>query len=257
MCRLMAYLGAPVELAHLLFGGQHSLHEQSWAPKELLRGPPRADGYGIAWYADGRVARIAEPRPVWQDTDLPRTLSAVSAGCVLAALRNQTGAAATDRAGLMPLVLDGWTFVLDGFVPDFAERHMRALRGALPDDLYAELRGASAAETLFLLAVAELRRGASLVESLEATVRIVRERVGRAEAQLNMVLSDGTRLVAVRTGTALVTNSLYLAECPPFAPGGVVLASEAVEPGACWAPVDGHSWVEIGEDLTVRREVLV
>ena len=36
-------------------------------------------------------------------------------------------------------------------------------------------------------------------------------RVGKAEAQLNMVLSDGQRVAAVRCSTVLMTNSLYVA----------------------------------------------
>jgi predicted glutamine amidotransferase len=71
---------------------------------------------------------------------------------------------------------------------------------------------------------------------------------------MNMVLSDGERIAAVRTGTALVTNSLYFAKRPPFAPEGVVLASERLDPGAVWEPVDGHSWIEIGPELDVRSE---
>ncbi len=79
---------------------------------------------------------------------------------------------------------------------------------------------------------------------------------GSEEAQLNMVLCDGERLTAVRTGTRLETNSLYVARRPPFAPDGVVLASEAPEAGAAWSPVDGHSWIEIDADGGVRSEVL-
>jgi predicted glutamine amidotransferase len=85
----------------------------------------------------------------------------------------------------------------------------------------------------------------------------VRERVGKEEAQLNMVLSDGSHVAAVRSSTVLMTNSLYIAKRPPFAPDGVVLVSEPPEPGACWDAVDGHSWIEIGADGTVRSELLL
>ena len=97
---------------------------------------------------------------------------------------------------------------------------------------------------------------ARATEALAATARRVKERVGEAEAQLNMVLTDGETLSAVRSSTVLLTNSLYLAEHPPFADGGVLLASEAPDPGAVWSPVDGHSWIEIDADGSVRSEVL-
>lgn len=257
MCRLVAYVGAPLSPAHLVFDGEHSLYEQSWAPRELLSGTLNADGYGVVWYHEGRPARIAEARPIWHDPDLRATLSVLSSGCVVAALRNATPELPVDRAGLLPLVHGRWAFVLNGFVPDFRRSHMRALRSELPDELYAELRGSSDAETLFLLAVAALDAGATPAEALEATARLVCGRVGKGtEAQLNMVLSDGERVAAVRSGTALVTNSLYLARRPPFAPDGVVLASERLDPGAAWEPVDGHSRIEIGADCEVRSEGL-
>ena len=44
MCRLAAYLGAPLSPARLVFDGSHSLYEQSWAPRELLSGTLNADG---------------------------------------------------------------------------------------------------------------------------------------------------------------------------------------------------------------------
>ncbi|MEE2900045.1 MAG: class II glutamine amidotransferase [Gemmatimonadota bacterium] len=255
MCRLIAYLGDPLPPGHLVFDGEHSLYEQSWAPRELLSGTINADGYGVVWYSDGRPARLAEVRPIWYDTDLCSTLSSLRSGCVLAGLRNGTVGLPLDRSGLPPLVFEKWSFMLDGFVPDFRVQHMRALRAQLPDDLYAELRGSSDSETLFLSAVAAMREGATMAEALERTAKAVHDRVGRAtEAQMNMVLSDGERIAAVRSGTVLVTNSLYFAKRPPFAPEGVVLASERLDPGAVWEPVDGHSWIEIGPELDVRSE---
>jgi glutamine amidotransferase len=253
----VAYLGAPISPRPLVFDGPHSLHEQSWAPRELLSGSVNADGYGVVWYASGRPARIAESRPIWHDPELASTLGAVSSACVVAALRNATPGLLVDRSGLLPLVHDRWTFVLNGFVPDFRRAHMRALRAELPDDLYAELRGPSDAETLFLLAVAKLRGGASLAEALERVAALIARRVGRMEAQLNMLLTDGERLAAVRASTVLVTNSLYVARHPPFAPDGVVLASEPLDPGAVWEAVDGHSRLEVDGEGELRSDLVL
>ena len=256
MCRMVAYLGEPISPRHLVFDGTHSLFEQSWAPTELLSGSVNADGYGVVWYADAHPARLAEPRPIWFDAELPNTLATISSSCVVAALRNATPGISVDRSGLLPLLFDRWCFILNGFVPDFRRSHMRALRATLPDELYAELDGSSDSETLFLLAVAALQAGATMTEALESTARTVFQRVGEEECQLNMVLSDGERIAAVRASTVLVTNSMYVAKRPPFAPGGVVLASEAPEVGAAWEAVDGHSWLEIEPDGTTRSELL-
>ena len=248
VCRLLAYIGAPQRLAPLVFGGDHSLYKQSWQPRELLSGSVNADGYGVVWYEGDRPGRIAEARPIWYDEGLERTLGVIESGCVIAALRNGTAGIPVDRSSLLPLVHDRWCFVLNGFVPDFRRSHMRALRADLPDDLYAALAGSSDSETLFLLALAQIREGASILEGLTDVASRIRARVGREEAQLNMVMSDSDSIVALRTGSAKETNSLYLAERPSFAGGGTVIASEAPTSGTVWSAVDGHSSVIIRAD---------
>ncbi len=95
-----------------------------------------------------------------------------------------------------------------------------------------------------------------MTEALESTARAVYARVGKEECHLNMLLTDGERIAAVRSSTVLMTNSLYFAKRPPFAPDGVVVASEAPEVGAVWEPVDGHSWLEIDPDGSTRSEML-
>ena len=250
MCRLLAYVGAPVSPAPLVFGGNHSLYRQSWAPGELLSGSVNADGYGVVWRgADGVLARIAASRPIWYDGDLETTLGAVRSGCVFAALRNGTPGIPVDGTGVLPLTFDGWAFALNGFVPDFRARHMRALREELPDELYAELRGSSDSETLFLLALAFIGEGATALEALRRIrARVLQRLDPDQEAQLNMVLTDGHRVTAVRTGSVEATNSLYVARRPDFAPEGVVLASEPTHPEASWTAVDAHTWVELDPD---------
>lgn len=256
MCRLVAYLGGALSPAGLVFGGSHSLLRQSWAPRELLVGSVNADGYGVVWYADGVPRRIAEARPIWYDTELEAVLGAVRSTCVVAALRNATPGQTVDRTGLLPLVHGRWSFVLNGFVPAFHGEHMRALRHELPDDLYAALRGASDAETLFLLAVHFAREGAAPSEALEEVAHRVAKRVGKAEAQLNMVLTDGERLGVLRASTVLVTNSLYRADRQEPAPEGVLFASEPIDPRAAWTAVDGHHRLDVWADGASEPELV-
>ena len=92
-------------------------------------------GPGIGPYSSARRASIAEARPIWYDDELRSTLAAISSTCVVAALRNGTAGIPVDRSGLLPLVHDRWSFVFNGFVPDFRTLHMRALRASLPDEL--------------------------------------------------------------------------------------------------------------------------
>ncbi|MFQ5537598.1 MAG: hypothetical protein ACE5GJ_09125 [Gemmatimonadota bacterium] len=245
---MVAYLGAPCSPQPLVFGGDHSLYRQSWAPEQLLSGSVNADGYGVVWYHEGVPRRVAEARPIWHEEDLEGMLGSVSSTCILAALRNATPGQRVDGAALLPLTHDRYSFVLNGFVPHFHARHMREMRAELPDDLYAALRGSSDAETLFLLAVARVREGAGPAEALEEVARRVHSRVAPEEAQMNMLLADGERIGILRSATVLVTNSLYASWNPPFAPHGVVVASEPLDGAAAWVPLDGHHRFELGPD---------
>lgn len=43
MCRLLAYLGSPISLEHLLYKPEHSLIVQSYQPREMTSGVVNAD----------------------------------------------------------------------------------------------------------------------------------------------------------------------------------------------------------------------
>lgn len=272
MCRLTAYLGAEIPASILVFGGDHPLFAQSWRPRELLSGSVNADGYGVVWYGDADAGpaarrigdgteppgRIAGDGPIWSDEeDLRRSLPLLRSRCVVAALRNGTPGIPLGPSGRLPMVDGRWTFVLNGFVSDFRARHMRALRSGLPDELYGRLRGSSDSETLFLLALAALSDGADPLAALIEVVRAVEVQVGAAEAQLNMLLTDGEVLALTRTGTMPETNSLYLAEGHPLAPTGMLVASERLDAHASWRAMEGHSSLMVRADGSVTVERLV
>ncbi len=246
MCRLVAYVGEPISATHIVFGGTHPLFRQSYAPRELLHGSVNADGWGVVWYQESLPVRLARAEPIWYDVDLPRVLGAATASVVVAALRNATPGLLVDRAGLLPLVHERWSFVLNGFVPRFRPKHMRALRATLPDDLYAQLAGSSDAETLFLRTLAAIRSGASLTEALEGVARAVHERIADgASTPLTMVMSDGVAIAVCHTSNDDRVNSLYTLDRGDFASGGALLASEPLDEDPDWKPVPPHTLVEL------------
>ena len=246
MCRLTAYAGEPVAAEAVVFGGTHSLLEQSYVPRELLHGHVNADGYGVVWYRGATPVRTGGARPIWQDENLRTLLEGASSSTILATVRNATPGIPLD-GGNLPLVHGRWSFILNGFVEDFRESHMRALRCHLPDDLYGHLAGSSDSETLFLLAVAAVQTGASRLDALHGVRDIVLETV-RAEnhtAQLTMALADGEGIGVLNTGSETTTNSLYLARGHPLAPQGTLLASERLDDHSSWEPVAPHDDLEL------------
>ena len=246
MCRLTAYVGGALAADTLVFGGTHSLLEQSYAPRELLHGHVNADGYGIVWYRGATPVRTGGARPIWQDADLRTLLAGVASPTILASVRNATPGIPID-GGNQPLVHGRWSFILNGFVEDFRVSHMRALRSHLPDELYGHLAGSSDSETLFLLAVAAVQNGASLVDALRGVGDIVLEAVQEENhtAQLTMVLADEGGIGVLRTASETTTNSLYLARDHPLAPDGTLLASERLDDHPSWEEVTPHEGLEL------------
>ena len=246
MCRITAYAGAPLAADALIFGGTHSLLRQSYVPQELLYGNVNADGYGVVWYLDGTPIRTGGAHPIWQDGDLRALLASVSSSTILASVRNATPGIPI-AGGNQPLVHGRWSFVLNGFVENFRASHMRELRSHLPDDLYGHLAGSSDSETLFLLAVAAMQKGASRLDALSHVGDIVLEAVQPEQhmAQLTMVLADGDGIGILLTGSETTTNSLYLARGHPMAPDGSLLASERLDDHSSWEGVTPHEVIEI------------
>lgn len=257
MCRFVAYAGPERSARVLVFGGSHPLVKQSWAPRELLHGSVNADGYGVGWYDDGRPVRIARTEPIWYDPDLERLLETVRSPLVVAALRNATPGIPLGPGAVAPLVRDGHLFVFNGYIEDFGPRHLRRFLDTVPDDLFGTLRSATDTETLFLMALARLRGGADPGEALEAVVSQVRAAVADdGRAQLNLLLADRERIAVTRASSVEETNSLYLARDPSLAPGGIVVASEALSDEPVWTPVEPQSLVVAHVDGTVRLEPL-
>lgn len=245
MCRFTVYAGEPASLDRLVFGGSHPLVEQAWAPRELRVGSVNADGYAVAWYPDERPVRIARAEPVWYDPDLKGVLESISSPLGIASIRNATPGIPLGPTGVTPMLHDRWAFVLNGYVQSFRSRFMRRFHDELSDEVYAALGSASDSEALFLLAVEALRKGAAPGEALLRVVDFARDAVRQEgmAAQLNMVLSDGERVAVTRTSSVAETNSLYVGRGGPLAPGGVLVASEALDDDETWSRVDPHTLV--------------
>jgi glutamine amidotransferase len=242
MCRLVAYTGPPTPVGPLVFDGEHSLYRQSWAPGELLSGSVNADGYGVVWWptlGDQDPQQLRRAEPIWYDPDLRSLLDGQAGSVVQATLRNATPGLPVDRTGVLPLVLEGRAFSLNGWVPDFRTRHMRALRAGLSDARYASLLGVSDAETLFLLVLDELDRGCEPGVALRNVADRVQCRLSPHEsAPLTLVLSSRTGVETLHTSLGGgPCNSLYLAEGTSIAPHGTVLASEPLDRSGRWDPV--------------------
>jgi hypothetical protein len=70
MCRWLAYSGSPILLKEALYGGTHSLVDQSLHSR-LGAETTNGDGFGVGWYgAPDTPGVFRSTEPVWNDSNL-------------------------------------------------------------------------------------------------------------------------------------------------------------------------------------------
>ena len=226
MCRHLAWLGAPRTLASLVLDGEHALLVQSYRPRRQQHGTINADGWGVGFYADGRdePARWRSDRPLWSDASFASLAPVISAGCVLAAVRSATAGMPVDEASTAPFT-DGlggrWLLSHNGVVDC-------AVLG--PSRSGEQLHAGSMCDSAMLAAYV-FERGA------DSLGKIVSELGDRDPgARLNLLATDGTRLLATTWGDTL--SVLQTAD-------GVLVASEPTDDDPRWSDVPDRHLVEV------------
>ena len=221
MCRHLAWLGRPRTLASLVLDPPSSLLVQSYAPRRQRYGTVNADGWGVGFYAPDRAepARWRSVRPLWADPSFASVAPVISAGCVLAAVRSATVGMPLEESAAAPFTDGRWLLSHNG----------RVDRAVLPP-----VRDAESTVDSALLAALVFARGA---DALGATVTEVA--AADPAARLNLLATDGTRLLATTWGDTL--SLLTTAE-------GTALASEPWDDNPAWTDVPDRHLVEVTPD---------
>lgn len=254
MCRLIAYLGPPVGLDRLILAPEHSLLVQAHAPREMTDGTINADGFGMAWWDDRR----AEPYvyrstlPIWADSNLPHLAAYAASGRFMAAVRGATPGQGTDSANTPPFANGRLAAIHNGCITDFRAGFRRNLRTRLSPEAEAAILGTTDSEHLFAWLLTHLPAAKSLDAALERSLAALAEIAPGAAMTLNLVVSDGERLVASRMAHRARAPSLYWLSDHPRFPGGVIIASEPLFGDAAWQGVPENSMVSVGPDRSVN-----
>jgi glutamine amidotransferase len=242
MCRHLAWIGAPRTLASVVLDPPHGLLRQSYAPREQSHGRVNADGFGVGWYSPdvrSEPARYRRAQPIWTDASFASLAGVVSSGLVLAAVRSATPPFPSDEAGAAPFTADRWLFSHNGAVADFARAAVE-LRSRLPAAAAAGIEGASDAALLWALLRHRVEAGEALPTALTATVA---DAVAAGGGRLNLLASDGRRVVATTYGDSLFTRQET---------DGVLVASEPSDDLPGWERVpDGCLVVATATSLDV------
>jgi gamma-glutamyl hercynylcysteine S-oxide hydrolase len=247
MCRHLAYVGPSVTLEKLIIKPEHSLLQQSFAPRYQTHGTINADGFGVGWYdRDKRAepARYRTTRPIWADASFASVAGLVTSNAVLAAVRSASPGMAIEETSTPPFIEGPWLFSHNGFVPGFGTGVGRTLRRQVSETRAHAIAGATDSELLFALVLDRLDAGAPPADALVAVIGLVEE---RTTARLNLLLTDGERVAATAC-----RNSLFVFDDRQLT-GAVVIASEPYDDDPSWEVVEDGSVVELGDDkLEVR-----
>ena len=218
MCRHLAWLGSPRTLSELLVQPAHGLLVQSYAPRRQAHGRMNADGWGVGFYATGRPepARWRSSRPIWSDASFASVAPVISSSCVLAAVRSATAGMPADETAAAPFQRGRWLLSHNGVVD-------RSVLGPHPA---AESVCDSAELAAHLFDFGPERAGDFVID------------LGKRDpgARLNLLLTDGSRILATRWHDTL--SVLRTEE-------GIVVASEPYDDDPRWTDVPDQHLVDI------------
>ena len=258
MCRLLAYLGPTIPLDRLIHEPDHSLVVQSYQPKEMDTALLNADGFGLGWYAPERRPEPFTYRntaPIWNDINLPQLTHYIHSGCWLAYVRSATPGLAVDLQNCQPFTAGRFSLIHNGFIERFRHTLYRPLREGLSDRAYHAIHGLTDSEHIFarLLHEIDTHPGISLEAAMQNTLGVIATLAAQHQvrAAINLVVSDGQRLVACRFDTTQNDLSLYWLQSPAQLPGSVVLASEPLFDGN-WVSCPPATIVTIAPNGTLQ-----
>jgi glutamine amidotransferase len=243
MCRIAAYLGEPIALEKFLIDPPHSLMVQSWAPKELLYARLNADGYGFAWYdAENRPAAYINPAPIWTDPNLPHLARTLVSDLWLASVRSATEGNPVNHANTQPFVDEEFLFDHNGFIDDFHIPVRPQLSAELDPVYLAEVRGNTDSEYLFAVLRQSLADDPEM--PMETALGELAQRVEQwsrdQPSLLNIVVSDGERIYAMRHALNHACPSLYYTTDDEAFPNAQLVASERLTESTFWQSVPEH-----------------
>jgi gamma-glutamyl hercynylcysteine S-oxide hydrolase len=249
VCRLAAYVGPPAPLSGLLFDPPHSLEHQAYQPRTMLSAKVNVDGTGVVWWPPdgGEVLRYVTERTPWSDPNLGHLAPRLRATTALAEVRSATPGIPHGPGNVAPFLHEGLAFSHNGWLGGYRSGVRRALEATLPDDLADAVEVVSDSMTTFAVLLAALRETDDLAEAVTvglARVATACEEAG-SEATLNVVLTDGHRVVATRASHRHDTNTLFTLHDAGRWPGATVVASEPLDDDPAWQEVAPGSVVEV------------
>jgi predicted glutamine amidotransferase len=215
MCRILGYLGEPIDLEHVLFGTDSSLVRQSYSPR-MMAGFLNLAGFGMAAW-DPRSVRGQDPF-TYRVTTLPafdrnlRQLSTkLAPTCLIAHVRgvSHNPREVVAETNVHPFRFPGARVSLahNGHLREFGRMRYELLPHIRPE-LARMIQGTTDSEWIYAVVLSQLDdpsalpAAGELADAVRATLRIlrdVREREGiDTSSPVNLCLATGEAIVATR-----------------------------------------------------------
>jgi len=248
MCRWLAYVGPPVEMAALVLRPRHSLVRQSLSSLHGVT-PVNGDGFGLAWWGHKpEPGRYRDTLPAWNDSNLKSLTEQIASRLFFAHVRASTGTD-TSRANCHPFTCDRVAFMHNGQIGGWSTVR-RAVEALIPDRLYQQRQGTTDTEALFLLAVAN-GMAEDPLGGLARAVGLVRGEMEAAQIEqpfrMTAAMSDGHRVVCARWSSDRQSPSLYSAPSEAIASftgrdlgldhAWLILSEPLDDEGDGWTPI--------------------
>lgn len=267
MCRLYGFRATELtKIECTLVHAQNALIIQS---NKDCSGTSHLHGWGMALYRNQKLYLERQARAAIEDEGFRRAAARAYSDSVLAHVRRATvGRVALENTH--PFSYGPWAFVHNGTLPHFTDLRPQLLATMTPEHR-AAIQGETDSEHIFhlLLSRYEAMPTQSLLEilrtSLEQIVAWCQAIDPAAKIGLNVLLTDGTRLVGSRWGRTLhyvervgihdceICGFPHIRHDPRHGYRAVVIASEPIshEP---WCEVSERSVFAVSPEMTLQIE---
>ncbi len=264
MCRWLAYSGSPILLKEALYGGAHSLVDQSLHSR-LGAETTNGDGFGVGWYGDLPTPGVFHSvEPAWNDCNLRELAGHISSPLFFTHIRAAIGSA-VQQTNCHPFRHDSWLFMHNGYINEFATIK-RDLVLAVDPSLYPEIQGQADTEVLFFLALtlgleddppAAVARAIGLIEAVAGDHGVPHPFQG------TVATTDGESIWAFRYSSERKSRSLYYTTDVPtlrkrhpemqqlhqFSDGARLIVSEPLgDVAGVWNEVPESTYGHVGPD---------
>jgi predicted glutamine amidotransferase len=255
VCRLYGFLATEATKVECsLVYAQNALMVQSRSDRG---GVSHANGWGVCTYQAGRPQVTRQAWAAYHGEHFRRAAGRAYSTAVLAHVRRAT-VGEISLVNTHPFTDGAWSFAHNGTLPGFASLRPSML-GAMTTRHRAALEGGTDSEHLFRLILSLRDQGAPMVAAVRRAVRQVRvwcdEWAPDEPLGLNVLLSDGRRLIGVRWGRPLcfvaregvhdceICGFPHVDHDPEVDYRAVVVASEPITRSEAWTTIADGSLV--------------